>query len=72
MKFFQSIKINIKKIDVNILIQEFEKNGFKYEINFYNNEIIYVLKGNIKEIEFYKEGYFYFQDLVFFFVVKFN
>ncbi|BCS81508.1 ribosomal RNA small subunit methyltransferase B [Caldicellulosiruptor diazotrophicus] len=68
----QSIKINTKKTDVKTLIQELEKNGFEYEINFYNQEVIYLLKGNIKETELYKKGYFYFQDLASSLVVKLN
>ncbi|ADL42772.1 sun protein [Caldicellulosiruptor obsidiansis OB47] len=68
----QSIKINTKKTDVKVLIQELDKNGFEYEINFYNQEVIYVLKGNIKETELYKKGYFYFQDLASSLVVKLN
>uniref|UniRef100_A0A7C5V1W8 16S rRNA (cytosine(967)-C(5))-methyltransferase n=1 Tax=Caldicellulosiruptor owensensis TaxID=55205 RepID=A0A7C5V1W8_9FIRM len=68
----QSIKINTKKTDVKVLIQELDKNGFEYEINFYNQEVIYVVKGNIKETELYKKGYFYFQDLASSFVVGLN
>ncbi|ADQ04426.1 sun protein [Caldicellulosiruptor owensensis OL] len=66
------IKINTKKTNVDILVQELRKSGVEYEVNSHNSEIIYILKGNIKDTQLYKQGYFYFQDLASSLVVGLN
>ncbi|WAM34774.1 16S rRNA (cytosine(967)-C(5))-methyltransferase RsmB [Caldicellulosiruptor morganii] len=71
-KPLQSIKINTKKIDREDFLKKLELNGYKYTLAEENSEIVYILSGNIKDSDLYREGYFYFQDLASSLVVKWN
>jgi len=71
-KPLQSIKINTRKISREEFLKKLEDCGYEYELPELNEEIIYIVKGNIKDNKLYKEGYFYFQDLASSLIVKWN
>ncbi len=71
-KPLQSVKINTKKISREEFLKKLEAYGYEYDLPELNSEIVYILSGNIKESDLYKEGYFYFQDLASSLIVKWN
>ncbi|ABP67664.1 sun protein [Caldicellulosiruptor saccharolyticus DSM 8903] len=71
-KPLQSIKINTKKISQAEFLKKLEACGYEYKVPELNREIVYIVKGNIKESELYRDGYFYYQDLASSFIVKWN
>lgn len=68
----QSIKINTRRISKAEFLRKLEDCGYEYKLTEQNEEIIYIVKGNIKESELYKSGYFYYQDLASSLIVKWN